>query len=96
MHKEKPAYRLEAFLKGMQIMIGKRAVPQAVFDSPEALRVAKRAHEMACRELNDTPRHLLDEGNPNHPRYDLHIFGEHHEAFLKRQYVRSVEAKGKK
>lgn len=64
----------------------KRTVPQAVFDSPQAQRAAKRGHEEACQELARTPRHLLDEGNPNHPNYDLHIFGEHHESFLARQY----------
>lgn len=26
------------------------------------------------------------ESNPNHRCYDLHIFGEHHETFLRRQY----------
>ena len=25
------------------------------------------------------------EGNPNHPMYDLHIFGYHHKDFMKRQ-----------
>lgn len=64
----------------------KRTVPQAVFDSPQALKAAREGHLAACRELNNTPRHLLDEGNPNHPRYDLHLFGEHHETFLQRQY----------
>ena len=64
----------------------KRTVPQAVFDSPQALRAAKRGHEEACRELANTPRRMLDEGNPNHPMYDLHIFGEHHETFLRRQH----------
>lgn len=64
----------------------KRTVPQSVFDSPDAIRIAKQAHKEACEELNRTPRHLLDEGNPNHPRYDLHLFGEHREAFMARQY----------
>lgn len=64
----------------------KRTVPQAVFDSPAALRAAKRGHAEACAELDRMPRHLLDEGNPNHPRYDLHLFGEHCETFLARQH----------
>lgn len=64
----------------------KRTVPQAVFDSPAALRAAKQGHLEACAELDATPRHLLDEGNPNHPRYDLHLFGEHHSDFMARQY----------
>lgn len=64
----------------------KRTVSQAVFDSPEAQRVARQGHAQACRELADTPRHLLNPGNPNHPQYDLHIFGEHHQLFMRRQY----------
>lgn len=64
----------------------KRTVPQAVFDSPQALKAAKQGHAQACQELADTPRHMLDEGNPNHPRYDLHLFGQHHETFMRRQY----------
>lgn len=64
----------------------KRTVPQAVFDSPEAIRAARQGHAEACAELARTPRHLLGEGDPNHPMYDLHIFGEHHETFMRRQY----------
>ena len=63
----------------------KRTVPQAVFDSPEALRVAKQAHKEACEQLDRTPRHLLDEGNPNHPRYD-ELFGYDRDVFLAKQY----------
>lgn len=63
-----------------------RTVPQAVFDSPQARKVAREGHRLACEELARTPRHLLDEGNPNHPRYDLHLFGEHHETFMSRQH----------
>ena len=55
------------------------------YESPEALRAAKQGHAEACRDLANTPRHLLDEGNPNHPMYDLHIFGYHHKDFMKRQ-----------
>lgn len=67
-------------------VVKKRTVPQAVFDSPEATKVAKEGHRLACEELAKTPRHLLGEGNPNHPMYDLHLFGEPVEQFLKRQY----------
>ena len=67
--------------------IAKRSVPQAIFDSPEALRIAKLATKEATDELNATPRNLLDEGNPNHPSYDT-IFGYEREAFMARQYAR--------
>lgn len=67
--------------------IDRKTVLQAVFDSPAARKVAREGHAQACRELAATPRHMLDEGNPNHPRYDLHLFGEHHEKFLARQYA---------
>lgn len=66
--------------------IVKRTVPQAVFDSPEAIKAAKKGHREACEELANTPRHLLDEGNPNHPKYDLQLFGEPVDKFLARQY----------
>jgi hypothetical protein len=39
----------------------------SVFDSPAAIRVAKKATQEAKDELDATPRHLLDRGNPNHP-----------------------------
>lgn len=32
----------------------------------------------------DTPHGPMS--NPNHISYDLHIFGEHHESFIRRQY----------
>lgn len=64
----------------------KRSVPQAVFDSPEATKAAQRGHREACDELARTPRHMLDEGNPNHPSYDLQLFGMPADAFLARQY----------
>ena len=38
-----------------------------VFDNPAAFRAAKKATLQATQELNATPRHLLDRGNPNHP-----------------------------
>lgn len=67
-------------------MVRKYDVPQAVFDSPEVTKLAKAACLAACRELDNTPRHLLDKGNPNHPQYDLHIFGEHYSTFMARQF----------
>lgn len=63
----------------------KRTVPQAVFDAfPKNL--ARAAMRQAEEELARIPRHLLDEGNPNHPQYDLHLFGEHADTFMARQY----------
>mgnify|MGYP000548300409 CR=1 FL=1 len=64
----------------------KRVVPQFVFDSPEALRAAKAGHAKACEELAKTPRHKLDPGNPNHPDYDLKLFGYSVTEFLAKQY----------
>lgn len=68
----------------------KTTVPQAVFDSPEARRVAREGHRKACEDLARKPRYLLDEGNPNHPRYDLHLFGTPAPAFLAKQYAQSA------
>ncbi|MDT8992708.1 hypothetical protein RQP54_17685 [Curvibacter sp. APW13] len=39
----------------------------AVYSSPAAIRLAKQATQAAKAELDATPRHLLDRGNPNHP-----------------------------
>lgn len=63
----------------------KRTVPQAVFESKEARRIAASGHKQACEELEKTPRHMLDEGNPNHPMYDR-IFGYDRDEFLAKQY----------
>lgn len=63
----------------------KRTIPQAVFDSPAALRIAAQGHKQACDELARMPRHMLDEGNPNHPRYDQ-IFGYDRDVLLAMQY----------
>ena len=63
----------------------KCTVPQSVFDAfPKHL--VRAAMRQAEEELARIPRHLLDEGNPNHPRYDLHLFGEHVDTFMARQY----------
>lgn len=44
----------------------------------------------ATEELDATPCHLLDEGNPNHPRYNAGdnglLFGYSREEFLAKQY----------
>lgn len=63
----------------------KRSVPQSVFDSKEAIRIAREANREAVEELNRTPVHLLGLGNPNHPIYDG-IFGYETKEFLKKQY----------
>lgn len=62
----------------------KRDIQQSVFDAFHPM--AKRICAEVGRKLDNTPRHMLDVGNPNHPSYDLHLFGEHHEDFIKRQY----------
>lgn len=63
----------------------KRTVSQSVFDSKTALRIAREATKQATEELERTPRHMLDEGNPNHPMYDQ-IFGYDREEFMAKQY----------
>ena len=68
----------------------KRSIPQAVFDSPEAIRAAKQGHAQAVRELAMTPRHLLDPGNPNHPdNFTSKLFGYDEAEFMAKQYHRS-------
>lgn len=64
----------------------KRTVSQSVFESATARRVIKAGMGDATSELNATPRHLLDPGNPNHPSYDLHIFGRPANEFMAMQY----------
>lgn len=56
------------------------------FDNPQAFKMARVAYLEVKRELDNTPRHLLNEGNPNHPMYDLHIFGYHVDEFMRKQY----------
>ena len=63
----------------------KRTVSQAVFESKEALQAARLGHKQACDELEKTPVHMLDPGNPNHPLNDG-IFGYETKEFLKKQY----------
>ena len=63
----------------------KRTVPQSVFDSLEALRVARLGHVQACRDLARIPVDRLDPGNPNHPLHSG-LFGQDPAAFMARQY----------
>ena len=64
----------------------KRSIPESVFANFEKTKQYKQAYIEACRELDKTPRHLLDEGNPNHPNYDNKLFGYDVEDFLAKQY----------
>jgi hypothetical protein len=64
----------------------KRTVPQAVFDTSEAIRAAKQGHAQACAELNKTPLHKLGKGNPNHPIYSNKLFGYDQAEFMAKQY----------
>lgn len=56
------------------------------YDSKEAKRIIKAAIKQSTDDLNNTPRHMLDTSNPNHPNYDLHIFGYHCDELLAKQY----------
>lgn len=58
----------------------------AIYDTKEAKRLIKEAVRQSVNELSETPRHMLDTSNPNHPNYDLHIFGYHWDDFLAKQY----------
>jgi hypothetical protein len=64
----------------------KRTVSPAVFDSVAARRVQRERHRQACEELDRMPRHLLGEGNPNHPMYDSKLFGYDEREPLVKQY----------
>lgn len=44
----------------------------------------RQAHREAARELDK--RATVPESDPNHPMYELHIFGEHHATFMQRQH----------
>lgn len=63
----------------------RRDIPQAVFDSPDAMRAAKLGHAQACADLARLHPSQLDSGNPNHPSHDG-IFGYDKRAFMARQY----------
>lgn len=64
----------------------KRTIPQTVFDSPEARKAQRDGHRQACNELAAIPRHKLDKGNPNHPDYDVTLFGYAVPEFMAKQY----------
>ena len=64
----------------------KRTVPQSVFDSPEALRVAKQGHLEACRLYEAIPDRLRGEGDPNYPMYHNKILGYDEKEFMEKQY----------
>lgn len=64
--------------------IQKRSVPQAVFDSPEAISIAREGHRRACADLAKLHPTQLDTGNPNHPINDG-LFGYDTETFLAKQ-----------
>lgn len=63
-----------------------RTIPQTVFDSREARRIIEAGTREAIADLERMPRHMLSESNPNHPSYDLHLFGEHYVSFMGKQY----------
>ncbi len=56
------------------------------YNDPAVTKMIKRATKQCDDELNATPRHLLDKGNPNHPDYDDKLFGYTVETFLAKQY----------
>lgn len=64
----------------------KTTVPQSVFESPMALRIAKEGHALACEDLAKIPRDKLDKGNPNHPDHDFRVFGYTVPDLLAKQY----------
>lgn len=63
----------------------KHTVPQSVFDSRDAIRIARQATKEATDELNRTPVHMLDVGNPNHPIHSG-LFGFATDVFLAKQH----------
>ena len=66
--------------------IMKRSIPQSVFDSAEARKVQRDGHRQALNDLLKVPRDKLDRGNPNHPDYDLKLFGQDVSEFMAKQY----------
>ena len=63
----------------------KRTVSQSVFDNKDNLKASKLGHQDAVKELENTPVHMLDPANPNHPLNDG-IFGYETKEFLNKQY----------
>lgn len=62
-------------------------IPQSVFDSPQALAIAKAGHKQACADLARKHPSDLGEGNPNHPKYES-LFGYERNDFMNKQYRR--------
>lgn len=58
----------------------KRTVPQSVFDSFS--KMAKKVAQQSSRDLDQTPRHMLDKANPNY----RDLFGYPESEFLAKQY----------
>ena len=58
---------------------------QSHYETKAVLKASKQGHIQACKELANTPVHLLDVGNPNHPNNDG-IFGYETKEFLAKQY----------
>lgn len=62
-------------------------VPQHLFDAFGKSARGKQAFRDAKRDLDNTPRHLLDRGNPNHPdNFHTKLFGYEESEFLAKQY----------
>ena len=59
----------------------------SVFDTKEAIKVARAGHAEACRELDEkfAMGGPFDEGDPNHPMYS-EIFGYAEAEFMAKQY----------
>lgn len=60
----------------------------SIFESKEVKQMARKAVAQSKQELDNTPRHLLDKSNPNHPDYDLKLFGYNVDEFLSKQFKR--------
>jgi len=67
----------------------KRTVPQAIFETKDALRAAALGHKQACDELARMNVNDLSTGNPNHPINDG-IFGYATADLMAKQYEGSV------
>lgn len=75
----------------------KFTVPQSVFDSKLAMKIAKEGHRQAVNLLEaEHKRGIFDEGDPNHPKYNnginyatrlpVSLFGYGTQEFLMKQY----------
>ena len=64
----------------------KRDIPQAVFD--QFSKTARKVYQEVCKELDEqhSRKVPVGEGNPNHPMYDLQLFGYHKDEFMRKQY----------